>query len=50
MALADAMEKLLTIAEADWRAMSEAAYLTAAQYSWKDAADRFEKTLLSLTW
>ena len=50
VALADAMEKLLTIAEADWRAMSEAAYLTATQYSWKDAADRFEKTLLSLTW
>ena len=47
-ALADAMEKVLTIAEADWRAMSEAAYLTATQYSWEEAADRFQSALQNL--
>ena len=49
-ALADAMEKVLSIAEADWRAMSAAAYLTATQYSWEDAADRFEAFFQKLLW
>ena len=46
--LANAMEKVLTIAEADWRAMSDAAYLTATHYSWDDAADLFQRALDNL--
>ena len=42
-------ERLLTVLSFDdqrWRAMSEAAYAKALSYSWEDATDRFEASLL----
>ncbi len=36
---------VLQLPDAAWRAMSDAAYATAAAYSWDDAADAFERAL-----
>jgi hypothetical protein len=39
------MKTVLSLSEADWRKMSDAAYLRATSYSWNDAVDRFEAAL-----
>lgn len=44
-ALAERLLQVLTLSEADWRQMSDAAYATATQYTWDDAAALFEQAL-----
>jgi glycosyltransferase involved in cell wall biosynthesis len=44
-ALADRLVHVLTLPEAEWRAMSDAAYATATQYTWDDATKLFEAAL-----
>jgi glycosyltransferase involved in cell wall biosynthesis len=44
-ALAEKIKTVLSLSEADWRKMSDAAYLRATSYSWNDAVDRFEAAL-----
>ncbi len=44
-AMADKANRVLTMPEADWRKMSDAAYAKATGYSWNDAVDRFEAAL-----
>lgn len=43
--LAHWLLKVLNLSEAEWQVMSDAAYQTTADYSWDDAADRFEAAL-----
>ena len=43
--LADRVSRVLGLPQEDWTRMSEAAYRTAASYSWDDATDLFEKAL-----
>jgi glycosyltransferase involved in cell wall biosynthesis len=43
--LAERLRQVLTLPEERWRAMSEAAFATAARYSWDDAVVRFEAAL-----
>jgi glycosyltransferase involved in cell wall biosynthesis len=44
-ALAEKMKIVLSLPEAEWRKMSDAAYAKATSYSWNDAVDRFEAAL-----
>lgn len=44
-AMAEKIAAVLSLPEADWRRMSDAAHATATGYSWNDAADRFEAAL-----
>jgi glycosyltransferase involved in cell wall biosynthesis len=44
-ALADRLDRVLSLSDADWRKMSDAAYATATRYTWDDATDLFEKGL-----
>lgn len=44
-ALYDRLVKALTLPEADWRALSDRAYVTARGYTWEIAGDRFEAAL-----
>lgn len=39
--LANTMLRVLALPDADWRALSERAYRTVADYTWEDAADLF---------
>jgi glycosyltransferase involved in cell wall biosynthesis len=43
--LADRMVQLLSIDEAKWRRMSDAAYATATRFTWKNATHQFEHAL-----
>jgi glycosyltransferase involved in cell wall biosynthesis len=43
--LADRLLKVLTLSDARWRQMSDAALATARQFSWEVATDRFESAL-----
>jgi glycosyltransferase involved in cell wall biosynthesis len=43
--MADAIERVVTLPNDQWRAMSDRAYETATKYSWDDATDRFEAAL-----
>jgi len=43
--LAEKMKTVLSLPEAEWRKMSDAAYAKATSYSWNDAVDRFEAAL-----
>ena len=43
--LADRLLKVLTLPDADWLAMSDAALRTTQGYTWDDATDRFEAAL-----
>ncbi|MBI4718387.1 MAG: glycosyltransferase family 4 protein [Planctomycetes bacterium] len=43
--MAAAIRNIAAMSEAQWRAMSDAAYATATSYSWDDATDRFEEAL-----
>lgn len=43
--MAKAIVRLCNFSEAEWRAMSEAAYAKAIGYTWDDATDRFEAAL-----
>ncbi len=43
--LADRLDRVLSLSDADWRKMSDAAYATATQYTWDDATALFEKGL-----
>ncbi len=47
-AMADAVRKVCTMPDGDWRALSETARTTASFYSWKRAVDLFEATLLGV--
>lgn len=44
-ALAERIRRVLALDAASWRAMSEAAYATAAQYTWEKATDSLETAL-----
>jgi glycosyltransferase involved in cell wall biosynthesis len=44
-ALANHLVRVLTLPEAEWRVISDAAYATATQYTWDDAAELFEAAL-----
>jgi glycosyltransferase involved in cell wall biosynthesis len=44
--MAQAIVRIATMPDAEWTAMSEAAYLTARRYTWDDAAERFESALV----
>jgi glycosyltransferase involved in cell wall biosynthesis len=48
-ALAEKMKTVLSLPEAEWRKMSDAAYAKATSYSWNDAVDRFEAALNEAT-
>ena len=43
--LANQLFHVLTLPEAEWRMMSDAAYTTATRYTWDDATERFEAAL-----
>ena len=43
--MARAIEQVHALPEADWRAMSDLAYATAAGYTWEDATNAFERGL-----
>jgi glycosyltransferase involved in cell wall biosynthesis len=43
--MAAAIHRICTLPDADWRAISDAAFSTAAQYSWENATDKFEAAL-----
>ena len=43
--LANHLIHILNLSDEKWRAMSDAAYTTAAQYTWNDATERFEQEL-----
>lgn len=44
-ALADRLVRVLSLPSDRWRAMSDAAYATAMEYSWDDATDKLESAL-----
>jgi glycosyltransferase involved in cell wall biosynthesis len=44
-ALAERVVRVLGLDAAGWRLMSEAAYTTAAEYTWQKATDEFEAAL-----
>jgi glycosyltransferase involved in cell wall biosynthesis len=44
-AMAEAMLRVCSMAESEWRGLSDAAYATASRYTWDDATDRFEAAL-----
>jgi glycosyltransferase involved in cell wall biosynthesis len=43
--MAVAIERLLSLSDSKWRAMSDVAHTTATRYTWEDATDRFEAAL-----
>jgi len=45
VALAEKLVQVLTLANEQWQAMSDAAYATAIKYTWDNATDRFETAL-----
>ena len=45
VALAKQLIHVLTLSEAEWQVMSDAAYTTATQYTWDDAVELFEAAL-----
>ena len=44
--MAQAIERVVAMSEAEWRDLSDNAYRTASRYTWDDATDRFEQALL----
>jgi glycosyltransferase involved in cell wall biosynthesis len=44
-AMAEAIVKICSLADNEWRRLSDAAYATVAGYSWDDATERFEAAL-----
>jgi glycosyltransferase involved in cell wall biosynthesis len=44
--MAKAIQEIYSLPNSEWRLMSDAAYAQAAGYSWEDATDMFEKSLL----
>jgi glycosyltransferase involved in cell wall biosynthesis len=44
--IAAAIERIAALPDDRWRAMSDIAYDTASRYTWDDAVDRFEATLI----
>lgn len=46
--LAERLVKVLTLGEAEWRRMSDAALATATRYTWDDATDLLERALLDV--
>jgi len=44
-AMGDAIVKICSLADNDWRRLSDAAYATVTGYSWDDATDKFEAAL-----
>ena len=44
-ALGDRLVEVLNFNEGQWRAMSDAAFATAARYTWDDATTLFERNL-----
>ena len=44
-AMAAAIVKICTLADNEWKQLSEAAYATVSSYSWDDATDRFQAAL-----
>jgi len=46
--MARAIEHIHALSETEWRDMSDLAYATAANYTWDDATDAFERALQSV--
>lgn len=46
VSLADKVLKVLSLSDANWRSMSDAAYRTAVDFTWDDATDLFELALI----
>jgi glycosyltransferase involved in cell wall biosynthesis len=44
-ALADRLTRVLSLSDANWRTMSDAALLTAQRFNWNSAVDKFEHAL-----
>jgi glycosyltransferase involved in cell wall biosynthesis len=44
-AMAEAMLRVCSMTEGEWRGLSDAAYANASRYTWNDATDRFEAAL-----
>jgi glycosyltransferase involved in cell wall biosynthesis len=44
-AMADAIVKICSLADNEWRRLSDSAFATVTDYSWDDATDRFEAAL-----
>jgi glycosyltransferase involved in cell wall biosynthesis len=44
-AMADAIERICTLPDAQWRALSDRAHATACGYTWHHATDLFEAAL-----
>jgi glycosyltransferase involved in cell wall biosynthesis len=44
-ALANKLVDILSLPDEEWRAMSDAAYITVTRYTWEDATDLFESAL-----
>lgn len=45
-AMADAVLRVCRMSDAEWRALSDAAYAAAGRYTWDSATDAFERALL----
>jgi glycosyltransferase involved in cell wall biosynthesis len=45
--MAKAIERVCNLGDSEWRAMSDAAYATATQYTWDDATQLFEQALFT---
>ncbi len=43
--MAKAIERICQLPNAEWRALSEAAYAKVVNYTWEDATDHFEAGL-----
>ena len=46
--MSEAIARISTMPEAEWRTMSDAAYATATSYTWDDAADQFEASIIQV--
>ena len=48
-AMADAITRIARMSNAEWQAMSDAAFRTSKAYSWEAATDQFETTVRAAT-
>lgn len=46
--MSEAIVRISTMSESEWRAMSDAAYATATSYTWDNATDQFEAAVLQV--
>jgi len=46
--MSDAIARIAAMPDSEWRTMSDAAYATAASYTWDDATDQFEAAVIKI--